>query len=283
MEVTRFSQLSNFAAAAAPWLIQREVDNNLILGLLTDIVSHPERYQQQPYMAVVEQEGTLAGAALMTPPHNLILAQDTVPEALDALIRDLAVVFPALPGVNGPAPISSEFVTRWSKQQGVSYRKHRGLRIYKLSRVNAPPTVPGEMRRATEADRELLYAWLAAFEQEALGEHHPASLQQRIDGFLHSTVRGLYFWQTTEPVAIAGYSGPTPNSIRIVAVYTPPEQRRRGYASALVAALSQHLLDSGRQFCTLYTDLANPTSNHTYQELGYEPVCDVDEYRFGYT
>jgi hypothetical protein len=26
---------------------------------------------------------------------------------------------------------------------------------------------------------------------------------------------------------------------------------------------------------------ANPTSNRIYKAIGYEPVCDVDEYEFG--
>jgi predicted GNAT family acetyltransferase len=47
------------------------------------------------------------------------------------------------------------------------------------------------------------------------------------------------------------------------------------------SCLSQKLLDSGRRFCFLFTDLANPTSNHVYQAVGYEPVGDADEYRFG--
>jgi predicted GNAT family acetyltransferase len=63
-------------------------------------------------------------------------------------------------------------------------------------------------------------------------------------------------------------------------VYTPPALRGRGYASALVAAVSQAQLDAGRRFCFLFTDLANPTSNRIYQDIGYEAVCDVDEYRF---
>ena len=36
----------------------------------------------------------------------------------------------------------------------------------------------------------------------------------------------------------------------------------------------------GRRFCFLFTDLANPTSNKIYQAIGYEPVCDVDQYGF---
>jgi hypothetical protein len=61
-------------------------------------------------------------------------------------------------------------------------------------------------------------------------------------------------------------------------VYTPPELRRRGYASHCVAELSRALLAEGYDFCALFTDLANPTSNHIYQEIGYRPVCDYDSY-----
>jgi len=91
---------------------------------------------------------------------------------------------------------------------------------------------------------------------------------------------GLRVWEDNTPVSMAGASGPTPNGIRVGAVYTPPERRRRGYASGLVAALSQEQLDAGKRFCFLYTDLANPTSNKIYQDIGYEAVSDVDEYHF---
>ena len=55
---------------------------------------------------------------------------------------------------------------------------------------------------------------------------------------------------------------------------TPPEFRGRGYASNLVAALTQKMLDTDRKFCFLYTDAANPTSNKIYQQIGYEFVSD---------
>jgi predicted GNAT family acetyltransferase len=80
---------------------------------------------------------------------------------------------------------------------------------------------------------------------------------------------------------MAGYTGSTPNGIRVTAVYTPPERRNRGYASACVAALSQMRLEGGRRFCFLFTDLANPTPNRIYQQIGYRAVCDMDEFTFG--
>ena len=93
--------------------------------------------------------------------------------------------------------------------------------------------------------------------------------------------RGVFLWEDDgAPVSMAGYSGPTPNGIRVVAVYTPPHLRGRGYATTCVAALSQRLLEGGRKLVFLFTDLANPTSNHIYQEIGYEPACDISEYVF---
>ena len=93
--------------------------------------------------------------------------------------------------------------------------------------------------------------------------------------------RVAYLWEDAgEVVAFAGVGGQTPRGIRIGPVYTPPDRRGRGYASNLVAAVTQLQLDSGRRFCFLFTNLANPTSNHIYQAIGYAPVVDVDLYRF---
>ena len=33
------------------------------------------------------------------------------------------------------------------------------------------------------------------------------------------------------------------------------------------------MLDRGRRFTFLYTDMANPTSNAIYRHIGYELVC----------
>jgi predicted GNAT family acetyltransferase len=79
---------------------------------------------------------------------------------------------------------------------------------------------------------------------------------------------------------VSSFGGATPSGIRIGPVYTPPELRGRGYASALVAELTRRLIAGGRQFCFLFTDLANPTSNSIYQRVGYRPVTDVNLWVF---
>ena len=149
--------------------------------------------------------------------------------------------------------------------------------------------VVGSARDARDDELPLIAGWAVAFQAEALPQSGAPMLTA--DDFLDRwrsappttpAIGGTMVWEVDgTPVSFAQYKGPTPNGMRIGPVFTPPEHRRHGYASALVAAISQRILSFGKRYAFLYTDLANPTSNHIYQEIGFEPVCDVDEYRFG--
>ncbi len=178
-------------------------------------------------------------------------------------------------------PVSGQFAEMWQALTGQGYEQVRVLRIYRLERVQPVASVPGHMRQETEVDRPMLIPWVRAFLVETFGKHaSPTDAEQLVNRRLQGWTEGLYLWDHEGPRALAGHTGPTPHGIRVAPVYTPPEHRNRGYASACVAALSQFLLDRGYRFCSLYADLANPTSNRIYQRIGYEPVCDVVQYRF---
>jgi predicted GNAT family acetyltransferase len=118
--------------------------------------------------------------------------------------------------------------------------------------------------------------WGDGFARDVHLDHPPD--RERILHLIQSGSR--FVWRDGDLVSMAGATGATPNGIRINSVYTPDEHRRHGYASALVAALSQRQLDAGRRFCFLFTDLANPTSNSIYQRIGYQPVSVFGEYSF---
>jgi predicted GNAT family acetyltransferase len=47
-----------------------------------------------------------------------------------------------------------------------------------------------------------------------------------------------------------------------------------------VATLSAELLAADRDYCFLFTDLTNPTSNRIYTDIGYEQVCESAELAF---
>ena len=156
-------------------------------------------------------------------------------------------------------------------------------RIYALERVEPPPRPRGEARVATPDDRELLLRWWHAFVEEAIHEGGPGAehVERAVDHRLASPHAGVLLWEDDGAVvSLAGWGGPTPSGSRVGPVYTPPELRGHGYATALTAALSQRLLAAGRRFCFLYTDLANPTSNAIYERIGYRRVCDSAEIAF---
>jgi predicted GNAT family acetyltransferase len=126
----------------------------------------------------------------------------------------------------------------------------------------------------------VLIDWFTAFAEEALGEDATVEDPARfIDHRLTAEDAGVVLWEDEAIVSLASFGNPTPNGIRIGPVYTPPEYRRRGYASALVAELSERLLET-RRFCFLFTDLANPTANRIYEQIGYRRVCEAAEIVF---
>jgi len=121
-----------------------------------------------------------------------------------------------------------------------------------------------------QRDFDLVAQWIDAFHAE-IGAAQVRTGRDIAERRLPTG--NIFLWEQVDAaVAMAGFVGPTPHGVRANLVYTPPPSRGRGYASNLVAALSQHLLDSGKQFCFLYTDLANPTSNKIYRAIGYEPL-----------
>ncbi len=281
MELIRFESGSEFYRRAGPFLLEREAEHNLILGITAAIAEGSEWVEPQPYLALVQDAGAPVAVAVMTPPHNLILSHTDEAAALEPIAADLLDSGTEVPGVTGPADLARAFAELWRRRTGRAFSTVMSQRIFKLETVRPPEGVPGRLRRAADPDRPLLRQWIATFHQEATGEGGPPT-DEALDRWLRFESRGMYLWEDGEPVSMAGHTGPTLNGIRIGAVYTPPEKRRRGYAGACVAGLSQLMLDSGRRFCFLYTDLANPTSNHIYQEIGYQPVADSVMYRFAH-
>ena len=290
MRLQRFDDVNEYARRAAPFLLSNEAAHCLALGLLTTLQAQSVADSgEAPYFALVEDDaGAVIQAAMRTPPFNVILslpaADANVDEALALIAADAQAVYGEIPGVFGPASLSETFAAEWQRLTGATSAVGMHERVYQLDTVIPVEGVAGSMRRATAGDRELVAAWIAAFSVEAQTESiEPFEWADRVIA-ADPTMRGMYLWEDGGAVvSFVGYNGLTAHGIRIGPVYTPPELRGHGYASACTAALSQTLLDGGRQFCFLFTNLANPTSNKIYQAIGYRPVVDVDVYRFDAT
>jgi uncharacterized protein len=265
-----------FLESARPLLLRNEARHNLMLGICSTLVSAPAIYPEF-HLWTVESDDRCVAAALMTPPYNLALAQPTVPGALAALAASIEEQGVPVPGVTAALPESDEFASAWHSRTGARPRVRRRQGIYQVTDPRPPAAVEGHMRPAREGDRGLLVEWVQAFVDEAVADHvdPPRFVDARLSG-----TGGLVVWEHGEIVSLAGYGGQTPTGVRIGPVYTPPSKRRNGYASALVAALSERLLAEGRTHSFLYTDLANPTANRIYMDVGYELIAESAEVAF---
>lgn len=281
MRIVQHTDIQSFVERAMPLLLAHEAHNHLILGLCAELTHKPETFgPQAPLLVTVEEGGVVVFAALQTPPNKLVLSHTRHTGAIEALVEELRRSAPPLPGVIGPRSVAEPFGRHWAARSGGCVEQGMPQRIYQLTTVRPPASPPGHMRLATEDDRPLLECWFNAFRAEVYPGAAPGDSQTTVTRWLTSPDRHLYLWEVDAPVSMAGVAGPTPHGVRISAVYTPPEHRRQGYASALVAAISQIQLNAGKRCCFLYADLNNPTSNHVYQAIGFEPVVDSVELRF---
>ena len=272
-----------FLQIAQPYLAQDEATNNLMFGLTLDLRNDPLRFGSPPYFATVEDERGLVVAGLMTPPFNLqIFSPVSSPtEGLRAILDDLQANRWPLPGVLARTNLAREMAGLWAARTGGTVETQMNQRVYALEKVSPLPAIDGDLRPAGETDIDLVTAWTINFGRDALGEDEVDRAKVREQTTHRIETGNIFLWELDRaPVSMAAKSRPTLHGACVNLVYTPPDLRRRGYATACVAALSQHLLDSGYQFCCLFTDLANPTSNAIYQQIGYRPVGDVDVYRF---
>lgn len=286
MRVRRFDNVKEFCHHVQNYLLQHEAEHNLLLDILHHLLHHPDRYREPLYLAActthdsagtLKADSTILVVAIRTPPYKMVLSKAVDRDALTLIAQDLQTYAEPLPGVGGLVTEVEAFLQAWHSLTGQSYRQVMEMRIHQLTQVNPVAIVPGHLRRATEADRPLLLNWFTAFVAE-IGEVVSQTPESMVESGLKQ--QSIYLWEDSVPVSWASGSQSLPTAGRIGPVYTPLEYRRKGYATACVAALSQKLLDQGCKSCFLFTDLANPTSNHIYQQIGYQPICDWHDYSF---
>ncbi len=277
MQLHRFGDIKEFCDRTQAYLLQHEAEHNLLLGITHTLLYFPDRYPNPPYLVTVEAEGDIVAVAMRTPPHKLVLSKVKELTALALIAHDLYGNQENPPGVSGLVAEAQTFVDAWQTLTGQPYQLTMQMRIHQLKAVQPVGTAKGFLRPATQHDRPLLLEWFKNFVDETI-----ASFGEDAERFVDGSLKrqSVYLWEDYIPVSFACGSKSLPSAGRIGPVYTPPEYRRKGYATACVATLSQQLLDQRCHRCFLFTDLANPTSNHIYQTIGYQPICDWHDYSF---
>lgn len=234
------------------------------------------------WLVVRGDDGSVVGAGMRVAPfapHPAFLL-GMPDEAARDLARALHDRGDVIRGVNGALPTVEVFAAEAVRLGGGSFRVVEHTRVHELARLREPRVPPGRPRPAAVDEVDQVLAWYHAFGVDAARQagrteaHAGADLGR--DEILSRIRDGqVWVWEddTGTPVHLSGVSAPAFGVARIGPVYTPAEQRGRGYAGAMVAAICRRLTDEGARVC-LFTDLANPVSNALYERLGFVPVAD---------
>ena len=271
MELICWNDHIAFEERVMPHLLEREAEYSLMIGVLDNI---KRGIYETYYQLTIEDEGELLAVLQVTPPHPLnyiLLKPERENDVIRFLVPELMESGIPFNEVVSQADQAMNFYTVWYILTAREPKVFMEQGLYRIDQVNDIPLSEGFMRQATIDDFVFLEKAYNAFEKEC--GLRPSSKEKVSQTVMTMLDNGdAFVWEVDgNVVSCAKKSRETANGITVSFVYTPKALRKRGYARSLVAELSRKLLQE-KQFCTLYTDMSNPTSNKIYQEVGYELI-----------
>ena len=268
MTVVRDFDPAVFLQHAGELLYAREAEYGLPLGLVEALLTYLKP-DITPLLLRVEEDGMTTAVCIQTRRENVMLSHMTSEQAaaLAAYCRAREI---RVAGASGPAAGVREFCASYSSAPTEVLMSNR---ILQLTQVTPPQPAPGNMRLAASADFETAKRFFRDFHVECIPDELPP--EDRLATIIEDRIarQTVFLWEVEgTPVCSAHTTRPTRNGMSIGPVYTPPKERGKGYASNLMEALSQRVLDGGKWFCVLFTDTENPASNRVYESVGYRVI-----------
>jgi GNAT superfamily N-acetyltransferase len=265
------------AAAAGEFLRTDPVRHNVICTLLDAAVAEdtPIRF----WWSSVDAE--VRGAVFQSLGRFPAVGSTMDDRVIAPLAATIGAASPemTISAIGGPAAETAHFAGEFASVTRRPAVPVEGQRIYEVRRVAPPAAIEGSARLAGSQDRDLVTAWIEGFERDT-GDAGGPGRDDAARANRYIQTQRLHLWEHDGvPRGCTFEQSPSAGVSRVSLVYTPPEHRNRGYASALVAHVSTGILGRGHH-CILYTQLENPTSNAVYQAIGYEPVAEIIRYRF---
>jgi RimJ/RimL family protein N-acetyltransferase len=255
-------------------LLSASLECNVLATVLMTVLEGSHREPPPIFAIGITEQDEVSFAAMRTPPFPL-LTSPLEPGGAEPLIDQWLEADPDVSAVSGLPETARALAAAWERRTGGSSRRTFSEGMHVLTQVHDPPRpAPGTLRLPRPDERDLLVAWMEEFlgETGLIGGSQAASM---VDARLRK--QGLLVWDDGEPVSLVGVNPAVAGVVRVGPVYTPRPLRRRGYAGSAVAAVSRRALDDGAARCMLFTDLANPTSNKIYAEVGYRRCGDWEE------
>ena len=276
VQFRRYDDVESFKYDTFDALMENEVRNNLLISMVTENKASCDAGWM---MATITDKGHVILAALYAKPFNLFLygPEREGHDAILLLAEEVRSIGLDLPGVLAECSLARCFADAYCAN-GES-RRNLAMNIMRLDKLLEFKKAPGHNRPLEESDMIFVPYWEHAFSEECGA--HVFTISENFDRISSRLGKGSHFiWEDGFPVSQAVHGRDTPNGAIINWVYTPPHLRGRGYATSVVAALSESLLERGKSFCCLFADADNPVSCEIYRNLGYYDICTLEDIRF---
>lgn len=234
-------------------------------------------------LATVENNSKVELIMLFRKPWRMVMYSPTNNKSDELLKFAATEVYkcePDLLGVNTEKRMANKFAKYFCELANKQIKVHTPLRILLLEQV-APATLIDDItyRKITLEDKPTIIRYLKEFTKEAL--HEELSDEKAEEKFQKHYNLGMYVLEKDNKIVVqAGISRRMKYGICVSAVYTPVEERKKSYAYNLVYRISKEQLEAGNKYCVLYTDDANPISNHVYEKIGYKRMEDWEDLDF---
>lgn len=265
------NQVETYTRWTWPLLAGDPVRNTIALTVIENLRAGRSRSSEPMTFGWFMSGDVTVGAVSRTPPFEWLLA-DVPPCAIGPLADALVAQDAVVAGVKGETAVVHAFATAWTSRRPTSAVPGQLDRLYQLGTLLPARPTAGRARPAAGGDLAVAADWWTRFQLE-MGGHVvdvEVDVRDRIEG------QRLWLWEDRggRAVSVAGCSRTAAGVARVGPVYTPPEHRRRGYGAAVTAACTGDALRRGARDVVLFADLANPTSNAIYQQIGYRAVHD---------
>lgn len=285
MKIELIESVEEFLAQTSAHRATDPLRTNVIGSVAKSVLTKRSTYERCRWWVVRDDENVVVGEAMRTSPF-LMNVSPMPSEAARRLGVAVASFDDDVPGFGGSSHTIGFVLEGYRSTGSPGSRRALGEPrrdlLYELNQLRVPH-VDGSGRPGDPRDIDELAQGYVAFMLEA--ELPALSFVEAREAVVKSVTAGsLFCWEYDGSIVSFAGHAPLVTSDGVVMgrvgpVYTPPDHRNHGFGSAVTATVSQHLVDLGARVM-LFTDSTNPTSNHIYQDLGYELIDEVLNVRF---
>ena len=255
-------------AQSQDYLLEHECENNTLLTIASQ-AGQAGSLLKPPFLFVtVSSRGSVCGVGIHASPDGLVMTESSRP-ICEAIVDEVV-----LRGIRPKRLLADERTAAAAAEHlySVTGSKLRLARrwsfYYTEERVVEAQSGPGVLRKAEPSDEDTVRQLGLGYQREK------GSIVDVCEYFLSRLREGnLHLW--THPGiedvrTVVATSGKTEHVVRIAAVYTPPDSRKKGFAATAIARVTNDHIRSGFRAVTLSVDQSDEGARELYERLGFK-------------